>query len=94
MPLYPSKVLRARERALTPCSFVVFYLGLTFGILKELGVRHEHMRIHDAIYDIFVAITLDVGFHIGQTNLLPQSCLIKNFVVLDIVQAKERNYRN
>jgi hypothetical protein len=37
-PLYPSKVLWAREHAPTPYSFVVFYLGLTFESLKELGV--------------------------------------------------------
>jgi hypothetical protein len=39
-PLYPSKVLWARERALIPNSSVVFCLGLTFESLKELGVRH------------------------------------------------------
>jgi hypothetical protein len=38
MPLYPSIVLRARERAPTPCPSVVFNLGLTFESLKELGV--------------------------------------------------------
>jgi hypothetical protein len=38
-PLYPSKVLWARERAPTPYSSVVFCLGLTFESLKELGVR-------------------------------------------------------
>ncbi len=38
-PLYPSIVLRAREHALTPCSSVVFNLGLTFESFKELGVR-------------------------------------------------------
>ncbi len=38
-PLYPSKVLQATERALTPYSYVVFYLGFTFESLKELGVR-------------------------------------------------------
>ncbi len=31
-PLYPSKVLRARECAPTPCSSIVFCLGLTFGV--------------------------------------------------------------
>jgi hypothetical protein len=40
MPLYTSKVLRVRERALIPYSFVVCYLGLTFESLKELGARH------------------------------------------------------
>jgi hypothetical protein len=37
MPLYPSKVLRAKELAPIPCSSVVFYLRLTFGVLQ--GVR-------------------------------------------------------
>jgi hypothetical protein len=40
-PLYPSKVLGAREHASTPYSFVVFCLGLTFESLKELGVCQE-----------------------------------------------------
>jgi hypothetical protein len=39
-PLYPSIVLRAKERVPTPCSSVVFSLGLTFESLKELGVCH------------------------------------------------------
>jgi len=39
-PLYPSKVLRAREHASTLCSFAIFYLGLTFESLKELGACH------------------------------------------------------
>jgi hypothetical protein len=34
-------VLRAKERALTPCFSVVFYLGLTFGSLKEIGARQK-----------------------------------------------------
>jgi len=38
-PLYPSKVRWAKERGPTPCSFVVFCLGLTFEFLKELGVH-------------------------------------------------------
>jgi hypothetical protein len=38
-PLYPSKVLWARERAPIPCSSVVLCLGLTFESLKELGAR-------------------------------------------------------
>jgi len=40
-PLYPSKVLWARERASTICSFIVFCLGLTFESLKELGACHK-----------------------------------------------------
>ncbi len=43
MPFYPSTVLRAREHALTPYSFVVFYLGLTFESLKELGAHHWYL---------------------------------------------------
>ncbi len=39
-PLYPSIMLRARERGSTPYSFVVFRLGFTFESLKELGVHH------------------------------------------------------
>ncbi len=39
-PFYPSKVLRAKERALTPCSSTVLCLGFTFESFKELGVRH------------------------------------------------------
>jgi len=39
-PLYPSKVLRARERASTSYSSTVFCWGFTFESLKELGVRH------------------------------------------------------
>jgi hypothetical protein len=38
-PLYPSIVLWAKERAPTPCSSVVFSLGLTFESLEELGVH-------------------------------------------------------
>jgi hypothetical protein len=45
MPLYPSKMLRAKERASTPCSFVVFCLGFTFETLKELGVCQYSQHI-------------------------------------------------
>jgi hypothetical protein len=38
-PLYPSKVLRTRERAPTPCSSIIFCLGFTFESLKELGAH-------------------------------------------------------
>ncbi len=37
MPIYPFKMMRAKERAPTSCSFVVFYLGPTFGVPQ--GVR-------------------------------------------------------
>jgi hypothetical protein len=43
-PLYPSIVLRARERASTHCSFVVFSLGLTFESFKELGMHHDQVH--------------------------------------------------
>jgi hypothetical protein len=45
MPLYPSKVLRTRECAPTLCSFDVFYLGLTFESLKELGTHHVVSKV-------------------------------------------------
>ncbi len=40
MPLYPFIVLRARERASTPCSSNVFSVRFTFESLKDLGVCH------------------------------------------------------
>jgi hypothetical protein len=39
-PFYPSKMLRAKERASTLCSYVVLCLGFTFGSLRELGAHH------------------------------------------------------
>ncbi len=45
MPLYPSKMLRAWERAQIPCSSIVFCLGLTFESLKELGAHQNH-KLH------------------------------------------------
>jgi hypothetical protein len=47
MPLYPSIVLRTKERAPTPCSFVVFHLGFTFESFKELGVlRTKELELY------------------------------------------------
>jgi hypothetical protein len=43
MPLYPSKVLRARKHASTPYSSATFYLGFTFESFKELGARPKPM---------------------------------------------------
>jgi hypothetical protein len=40
-PLYPFKVLRAKEHALTLYSSNVFSLGLIFESFKELGTRHD-----------------------------------------------------
>jgi hypothetical protein len=41
MPFYPFKMLRTKERAPTPCSFVVFCLGFKFESFKELGACQE-----------------------------------------------------
>jgi len=59
MPLYPSKVLRAKERASTLRSFVVFCLGLTFESLKELGVRHLRKIWIILLGIVFVFFTID-----------------------------------
>jgi len=48
MPFYPSKVLWTKEHAPTLCAFTIFYLGLTFESLKELGVSLQpiiHFKI-------------------------------------------------
>jgi hypothetical protein len=42
MPLHPFKMMRAKERAPTPYSYIVFCLGFIFESFKELGVRHIH----------------------------------------------------
>jgi hypothetical protein len=47
-------VLRARERAPTPYSSVVFCLGLTFESLKEFGVRHMPLIECFQINDIYL----------------------------------------
>jgi hypothetical protein len=39
MPFYPSKVLRAKERASTPCSSAVFSLDSHLSPLRSLGMR-------------------------------------------------------
>ncbi len=52
-PLYPSKVLRTRERALIPCFSVVFYLKLTIESFKELGARQWDQRHNFIICKIF-----------------------------------------
>ncbi len=48
-PFYLSKVLRTRERALTPCSSIVFHLGLTFESLKELGARQLNIQLENIV---------------------------------------------
>ncbi len=42
-PLYPSKMLWAREHGPTPCSFAIFCLGFTFGVLQ--GVRSASLKL-------------------------------------------------
>jgi hypothetical protein len=51
MPLYPSIMLRTRERAPIHCPFVIFNLGFTFESLKELGVRQS--RTWSVLYFIW-----------------------------------------
>jgi len=40
-PLYPSKVLRARERGPTFCFSAIYNLGFAFESIQELGVCHK-----------------------------------------------------
>ncbi len=37
MPLYPSKVLQAKERALIPCSFAIFLFGIHIWVPQGIG---------------------------------------------------------
>ncbi len=64
MPFYPSKVLQARERASTPYSSVVFYLGPTFGSLKEL--RAHHMDWDKYLHTIL--FTYIITFKVGTSH--------------------------
>jgi hypothetical protein len=49
-PLYPSKVLQARECAPIPCYSVVFNLGLTFDSFKELGAHQlQHVVVDQMV---------------------------------------------
>jgi hypothetical protein len=55
----PLKVLRARERALTPCSSVVFNLDSHLNPLKSLGVRqmpHQMKEIKDGKQDVYLLL--------------------------------------
>jgi hypothetical protein len=52
MPLYPSKVLRAKECAPTLCSSVVFCFGLTFGVPQRVRSASRKVlikNIHEEI---------------------------------------------
>jgi hypothetical protein len=62
MPLYPSKVLRAKECALTPCSSIILYFGLTFESLKELGARQLMHRWTTYIHGVTRLTTARHGF--------------------------------
>jgi hypothetical protein len=53
-PLYPSKVLQAKERASTLCSFDVFLLGLTFGVIQ--GVRSTSQCMPCKVFNFFVSM--------------------------------------
>jgi len=56
-PLHPSKVLRTRECALTPCSSVVFCLRFTFESLKELE-RVRNIIINLKVYSQYLKTNL------------------------------------
>jgi len=60
----PFKVLRARERALTPCFSAVFNLDSHLSPLRSLGARHDE-RIFEGLK--YVSIKL------AQANL--QKCI-------------------
>jgi hypothetical protein len=46
MPIYPLKLLQARERAPTPCFSVVFNLDSHLSPLRSLGVHHSSSKKH------------------------------------------------
>ncbi len=56
MPLYPSKVLRAKERASTPYSSIVFSLGLTPSTSGEC-VSHPKTK-HTTMQKLFVQLNV------------------------------------
>jgi hypothetical protein len=72
MPLYPSIVLRARERAPTPCSFAIFNLRLTFESLKELGVRQQVCLKLSCKLFLKPSVTLQVKLECEKNEKLPQ----------------------
>jgi hypothetical protein len=53
MPLYLSIVLPTKEHAPTPCSSIVFSLGLTFESLKEMGVRQYLGFVFKKLIDLW-----------------------------------------
>jgi hypothetical protein len=77
MPLYPSIVLRARERAPIPYSSTIFSLGLTFESLKDLGV-HQLTCPTTYIFHLFFV-------HFFTSYVLPLACLILLLIIFHIV---------
>ncbi len=67
-------MLRTRECAPIPCFSVVFYLGLTFESLKELGTRHEMFEDMDRLkYCAFViAVVATNSFDMFNANELEE----------------------
>jgi hypothetical protein len=63
-PLYPSIVLRAKERAPTPCPSVVFSLGFAFEPLKELRVRQSIILYENQTYKIFLRNQMQILEHV------------------------------
>jgi len=79
MPLYPSRVLWARERAPTPYSSVVFCLGFIFESLKELGMCQLWLVIRPSIHlfrIVHSTFTSTLRFHLGFIHPLAFSLLM------------------
>jgi hypothetical protein len=78
-PLYPSKMLRARKRASTSCSSVVFSLGLSFESLKELGARHMDCPLEfvSSFHKIQIKHLYHDGIHFAFLHVIFQ-CLISH----------------
>jgi len=72
MPLYPSKVLWSKERAVTPYSSVVLCLEFTFESFKELGARQHALNPCSHTFDSsFPCIFLHIcPLHLKSTKSL------------------------
>ncbi len=68
MPLYPSKMLGAKEHASIP--YFVFYSGFTFESLKELGARHQLFKWESTWECVGYSLTLSHTF--GNVNVIPR----------------------
>jgi hypothetical protein len=62
MALYPSKVLRAKERGLIPYSSVIFCLGLTFGIPQGVRSVSGMSTLSIFHYEEFVNMRMNLRF--------------------------------